>query len=207
MRDVKSPTSGPHRPGLQWLRILQRVLQDNVQSAVSWETLTQPALPSIDEVGPAGCCVLVVDDDPVNLTLACALLTSFGVKPMVAGDGAEAVSLACAVRLDVILMDLQMPVLDGLAATRQIRRVEREHRRARVPVVAYTTAAPALQLLQVAGIDDVLCKPCDGAMLQACIRRWCPDLSAALASRDLAPQEFQAARHGARAPHHQGRGS
>ena len=149
MRDFKSQTSAHYRPGLQWLRILQRVLQDNVQSAVGWETLTQSALPSIDEVGPAGCCVLVVDDEPVNLILASAMLSSFGVKAMVAENGAEAVSLACAVRLDAILMDLQMPVLDGLAATRQIRRVEREHCRARVPVVAYTTAAPALHLCPI----------------------------------------------------------
>ena len=63
-----------------------------------------------------------VDDDPVNRTLASELLSCCGVKPLLAASGAEAVALARELRLDLILMDLRMPVPDGFAATAQIRR-------------------------------------------------------------------------------------
>lgn len=178
MKEAMNQTSASGRPGLQLLRALQRVFQDDVQAAPDWETPTQPA---DADTGPEGRCVLVVDDNPVNLMLACELLSSFGVQPMMAADGAEAVDLACSVRLDIILMDLQMPVLDGLTATRQIRQFEREHRRDRVPVVAYTSSAPALHVLQSWGIDDVLDKPCNRHALQGSLQRWCPHLLPAAA--------------------------
>jgi CheY-like chemotaxis protein len=118
--------------------------------------------------------MLVVDDNPANLMFARELLMYFNIEPMVAADGAEAVALAAEFHLDMILMDLQMPVMDGLAATRQIRESELAEQRARVPVVAYTTSAPSLQVLQRWGIDGVLGKPCDRAELQQCLQRWCP---------------------------------
>src|SRR5687767_3509863 len=82
--------------------------------------------------------VLVADDSPANRMLAFELLSCMGIKPLLAADGAEAVALAGEVPLSLILMDLQMPVLDGYAATWEIRHLEREHARKRVPVVAYT---------------------------------------------------------------------
>ena len=163
--------AGRPRPGLQWFRMLRRLFVDEPRAAQDWASLTLPALTAV----PAdGRCVLVVDDNPLNLMLASEMLVSLGLRNLQAGDGAEAVALACQVRLDLILMDLQMPVLDGLAATRQIRRLERDHRRARVPVVAYTSTAPGLKALQDLGFDDLLDKPCDSQTLQACIQRWCP---------------------------------
>ena len=61
--------------------------------------------------------VLVVDDNPVNLMVISALLESRGLMPFLAADGAEAVALASEHHFDLILMDLQMPILDGLEAT------------------------------------------------------------------------------------------
>ena len=116
--------------------------------------------------------VLVVDDNPVNLLLAEQLLSQFGIRPLMAADGAEAVALAGGWALDLILMDLQMPVLDGLTATRQIRHDERLHGRPRVPVVAYTSCAPATACLRKFGIDGVLDKPCDARALEACLATW-----------------------------------
>jgi CheY-like chemotaxis protein len=120
--------------------------------------------------------VLVVDDNPVNLMLATELLSYFNIQPIMAADGAEAVAMASELQLDMIFMDLQMPVLDGLTATRQIRAAELADRRLRVPVVAYTTSAPAMPVLHGWGLDGLLEKPCDIPALKSCLQRWCPSV-------------------------------
>jgi CheY-like chemotaxis protein len=119
--------------------------------------------------------ILVVDDNPANRALARELLSCWGMKPLLAAGGAEAVVLACELRLDLILMDLQMPAPDGFAATAQIRQFEREHGRRRVPVVAYTSAAVTADQLRLRenGIDDVLRKPADAQAFRECVMRWC----------------------------------
>jgi CheY-like chemotaxis protein len=117
--------------------------------------------------------VLVVDDNPSNLADACELLSRWGITPIVATDGAEAVAVARERELDLILMDLQMPVLDGLAATKQIRAGERERCCARAPVLAYTSCVLDSDVLRQCGLDGVLEKPCSAMALQACLRRWC----------------------------------
>ena len=88
----------------------------------------------------------------------------------------EAVSLACSSEFDLILMDVQMPVLDGLGATRKIRRFEQEHGLARVPVVAYTSCAYSGNepFLLDFGIDAVLEKPSTARTLQECLLSWLP---------------------------------
>jgi CheY-like chemotaxis protein len=70
-------------------------------------------------------------------------------------------------------MDLQMPVLDGLAATKQIRAGEQERHCARAPVLAYTSCVLDSDVLRQCGLDGVLEKPCDAMALQECLRRWC----------------------------------
>lgn len=123
--------------------------------------------------------VLVVDDNPANLADACGLLQPWGITPMLAADGAEAVALARQRSFDLILMDLQMPVLDGLGATRQIRVFEHEQRSTRVPVLAYTSYALDNDVLRDCGVDGVLEKPCSAGELQDCLRRWCAYRSSA----------------------------
>jgi CheY-like chemotaxis protein len=122
---------------------------------------------------PAGLRVLVADDNPVNLMLAVEMLALLGVHPLLAGDGAQAVAVAAQADLDLILMDLQMPVLDGLSATRQIRKIEQEQNRARVPVLAYTTSPPETSLLRECGLDGEIDKPCSIGQLSECLRHWC----------------------------------
>lgn len=126
--------------------------------------------------------VLVVDDNPVNRMLASEMLGLWGIHPLLAADGSEAVALACELPLALILMDLQMPVLDGLGATRQIRRFELEQSRPRVPIVAYTSSVAFSSGglgLQGFGMDDVLGKPCEAHELHECLLRWCPAASVA----------------------------
>jgi CheY-like chemotaxis protein len=120
--------------------------------------------------------VLVVDDNPVNRMLASEMLALWGISPLLAADGSEAVVVACERPLDLILMDIQMPVLDGLGATRQIRRFELERARPRVAIVAYTSGAfgsDRLRLQQF-GLDGLLAKPCEAHELHECLLRWCP---------------------------------
>ncbi|HSW08376.1 MAG TPA: response regulator [Aquabacterium sp.] len=119
--------------------------------------------------------MLVVDDNLINRLVAQELLSTWGIEPLLAVDGGEAVALACDHCFDLILMDLHMPVLDGLAATRQIRRFEHDHGRARVPVVAFTsdTLDAEHPPLRDSGVDGVLGKPCEPSALHACVLRWC----------------------------------
>jgi CheY-like chemotaxis protein len=133
----------------------------------------------LDEPGRKTPRVLIAEDDPVQQVVTWALLSDFGVTPLLAADGAEAVALACGIEFDIILMDLQMPVLDGLTATAQIRRFELERSRPRVPVVAYTSCGftGSEPFLRAAGIDAVLEKPCDPNALRDCLLRCCPTLS------------------------------
>lgn len=160
--------------GSTWpaLRRLRRMFTH----AVSAETAANPGALQVDaNAAGRSTCVLVVDDNPVNLMLVSEMLACLGIKPVVAEDGAQAVAMAGELQLDLILMDLQMPVLDGCAATMQIRRVERARSRARVPVVAYTSTAPAS--LGACGIDGFLMKPCDVQALRQCLVRWCPPMA------------------------------
>jgi len=126
------------------------------------------------EAVPVGLRVLVADDNPCNLLLASEMLGYFGVQSLLAADGAEAVAIAAEARLDLILMDLQMPVLDGLGASRQIRQFERQNVRARVPLVAFTSMSGNRLQIFDHGIDDVLEKPCEMRAMRECLLRWCP---------------------------------
>lgn len=135
----------------------------------SWDTAT--LAPEADSAGGEPC-VLVVDGSSFNRRLAGEMLVACGVKPLLAADGPQAVALAREVRFDLILMELQLPLLDGRAATRQIRREQRALERARVPVVAYTAAPLRPGELKRDGFDGRLDKPCHAQALRACLREW-----------------------------------
>jgi len=165
-----APTCG--RPGSLILHRLKRMFAGDETPQPGWSA-TSPPLDA--EPRPDRPIVLVVDDNPVNLMLASEMLSFWRIQPLLAADGAEAVALACELRLDLILMDLQMPVLDGLAATAQIRRFEREHSHARVPIVAYTSCGVNADHPQLrgGGMDAVLEKPGDAQAFRECVMRWC----------------------------------
>jgi CheY-like chemotaxis protein len=119
--------------------------------------------------------VLVVDDHLEHRLLLEALLYRWSITPLHAADGAEAVALACGQQFDLILMDLQMPILDGLTATAQIRGFERRNNLRRAPIVAYSSSllGDDWPILRACGFDESLGKPCSRQSLEACLRQWC----------------------------------
>ena len=119
--------------------------------------------------------VLLAEDNPVNVEVARAMLESLGLETHCAANGQEALHAVHEGGWDAVLMDCQMPVMDGFAATGEIRRHEREMGRARtLPVIAIT--ANALQgdreACLAAGMDDYLSKPFTQQQLAAVIGRW-----------------------------------
>jgi two-component system, sensor histidine kinase and response regulator len=119
--------------------------------------------------------VLLAEDNPVNVEVAKAMLESLGLEAHCARNGEEALLAVRGGDYDAVLMDCQMPVMDGFAATAAIRRDEREGGRARaLPIIAIT--ANALQgdreSCLAAGMDDYLSKPFTQPQLAAVIGRW-----------------------------------
>jgi CheY-like chemotaxis protein/HPt (histidine-containing phosphotransfer) domain-containing protein len=119
--------------------------------------------------------VLLVEDNPVNREVADELLRAGGLRVDAAEQGAQAVELALERQYDLILMDVQMPVLDGLEATRAIR-----DGGSHVPIVAMTANAfnEDRAACLAAGMNDHLAKPVDPATLYATLQRWLPQRSA-----------------------------
>jgi CheY-like chemotaxis protein len=99
----------------------------------------QPVLAEAKPVGGSGYQVLVVDDNPINLTIASVMLERAGYRVERATDGVEAVRAAAHTRYDAILMDIQMPEMDGIAATRVIRQGPGPSRH--TPIIAITANA------------------------------------------------------------------
>lgn len=122
----------------------------------------------------AGRRVLVVEDEPVNAEVTKALLKHCGIEAVLATSGEQALVEHARQAFDLILMDCQMPGIDGFQTTRRIRENERESGVARTPVVALTAHAMAgyrEECLQ-AGMDDYLAKPFQWAALEEILGRW-----------------------------------
>src|SRR5690606_14579266 len=115
--------------------------------------------------------VLIVDDQPLNREVAMGMLTSLGLTADAAVDGQEALERLSANRYDVVLMDCQMPVMDGYATTAEWRR--RETVGGRIPIIALTadTTSEGRAACYAAGMDDYLGKPFSRATLHECLSR------------------------------------
>lgn len=124
------------------------------------------------------CRVLVVEDHPVNQVLALTALQRLGCEVEVASGGKEGIQAAISQRFDLVLMDCQMPDIDGYEATRQIRKRERCQpildQPLHVPIVALTAhAMPGdREKCEAAGMDDYLSKPFSGQDLLKVLQRW-----------------------------------
>ncbi len=135
-----------------------------------------PAATEADRAGPpagtTGHRILLVEDNPVNQMLARKILQRLGKVVTLAKDGQQAVDLFEPGAFDLVLMDCQMPRLDGRGATREIRRIEGGA--SRVPVIALTANAMAgdRETMIAAGMDDYLAKPFELVQLQKVLERW-----------------------------------
>nr|WP_256473082.1 PAS domain S-box protein [Pseudarthrobacter sp. MDT3-26] len=117
--------------------------------------------------------VLVVEDNEVNQLVAREMVKRLGYLVDVVPDGAEAVSAIAAVSYAAVLMDCHMPVMDGIEATRTIRKGEVT---GHLPIIAMTAGAldEDRERCLAAGMDDYLTKPVDSAALEATLDRWVP---------------------------------
>jgi CheY-like chemotaxis protein len=118
--------------------------------------------------------VLLVEDNPVNQRVACAMLERIGVSVQVAADGRAGIEAAAADDFDAILMDCFMPEVDGFEATRAIRAREEAEGTARTPILAMTANAMRgdRERCIAAGMDDYLSKPVTKAELRNTLARW-----------------------------------
>jgi CheY-like chemotaxis protein len=179
------------------------------QGSTFWfEVPFAPALQAIAESIPAAAPrplprlhgqVLLAEDNAVNEAVAGAMLESFGLRVSVARNGCQALEALAAQPFDVVLMDCQMPEMDGFEATRRIRQREGEKgmsTQARQPIVAVTANAIEgdRERCLAAGMDDYLSKPFNKADLHALLLRWLP-LETTVAGGEPAPAAARAELH------------
>ena len=135
------------------------------------QTATLQDLASTDEHRFEGVRVLVVDDNEVNVELTREILTTRGFEVDAVFDGADAVERVRARDFDCVLMDIQMPGMDGNAATRQIRAFKTPEN---LPIIALSASVMEEDRRRAlaAGMNDFLCKPLDIPQLFAVLSRW-----------------------------------
>ena len=133
--------------------------------------MTDAAAESQRQSGPR---ILLVEDNPVNREVAVGMLESLGCRPKAVENGWLAIEAMNDSTYDAILMDCQMPVMDGLSATAEIRRRELTAARPRVPIIALTANALEgdRERCLAAGMDDFLSKPFAQQQLAVILKRW-----------------------------------
>lgn len=161
-----------------WLRkpARQSILRDCLlrQRWAFPESIAVPECPIVQSL-PCDCHVLLVEDNPVNREVASGMLEFLGCRVDLAEDGRQAVEAVTAHRYDLILMDCQMPDMDGFAATNAIRRRERRAEQGdHIPIIALTANAMEgdRERCLASGMDDYLSKPFSQADLEAAIQCW-----------------------------------
>ena len=149
--------------------MLRRALHEALQATPFQEVSSAPAMlapenePVLDHLS-----VLLVEDNMVNRTLALEMLQRLGCDAMHAGNGVEALDALDKQEFDVVLMDCQMPVMDGFIATRKLREREEQKKKEPTRVVALTANALAgdREACIAAGMNDYLAKPFTLAQLR-----------------------------------------
>ncbi|MCE9535627.1 MAG: response regulator, partial [Nitrospirae bacterium] len=118
---------------------------------------------------------LLVEDNPVNREVAMGMLELLGYQVDCAENGQQALEIAATGTYDVVLMDCQMPIMDGFTATAHIREREQQRQHARIPIIALTANAMEgdRERCLTVGMDDYLSKPFTQQSLSDILVRWC----------------------------------
>jgi two-component system sensor histidine kinase/response regulator len=130
--------------------------------------------------------VMVAEDNAINQEVASELLQAVGITPALVDDGQAAVDLAREQGFDLILMDIQMPVMDGLAATRALRQLP-AHRETRVVAMTANAFDEDRQACLDAGMDDHIVKPVNPETLYQVLLQWLPSAPNATATPVTTP--------------------
>ncbi len=147
--------------------------------APALEPFSQENAASTVDTGPAPAVslkghVLLVEDNPINQKVAQSLIKILGLDCDTVENGELAVQRMAKGDIDLVLMDCQMPVMDGYTATREWRLLESQRGLTPLPIIAMTANAMAGDRLKCldAGMDDYLSKPVDRRLLESCLQLW-----------------------------------
>jgi two-component system sensor histidine kinase/response regulator len=141
---------------------------------------------ALPDAALAGARILLVEDNAFNQQIALEMLEEAGCAVCVAHNGLEAIDLLAKASFDCVLMDVQMPVMDGLQATRLIRRDARLQGLRVLAMTATATSADRERAMQ-AGMDDFITKPIQPALLLRTVARWLPPRPAGAAPKAASP--------------------
>jgi CheY-like chemotaxis protein len=153
-----------------WLR-MSALPTDDEGSNPSQNAETQRATLAAGREAPV---VLLVEDNQINQVVALEFLAVMGLRSRLAKNGLEALASAKASAPDLVLMDIQMPGMDGLECTRQLRELQRSGLLPAFPILALTAHALESDIAasMAAGMDEHLTKPLDFAALRGRLGRW-----------------------------------
>ncbi|EKO3801877.1 two-component sensor histidine kinase BarA [Vibrio harveyi] len=150
-------------------KLLQSLITDHVETP---QAAIAPIEPVVNERLPLT--VLAVDDNPANLKLISALLKERVETVTACSNGQQAVNLATEKKYDLIFMDIQMPLMDGVTACQHIKELELNKDTPVIAVTAHAMAGERDRLL-AAGMDDYLTKPIEEHVLQQVLVHWNPN--------------------------------
>ena len=161
--------SQPGQGSCFWFEVPLPVIQENAPE----ETTDQPSGSALNSHELDGVRVLLVEDNPVNQKVAIRMLQKLGCVVELAENGQQALEKLERASYDIVLMDMQMPIMDGLTATRLLRQREQQTGHHQV-VIALTANAMQTdrELCLEAGMDDYLSKPLTLDALQVMLLRW-----------------------------------
>lgn len=167
--------SEPSQGSTFWMR-LELLIADNIPE--TQDELRASDRDLLSQKGSRPLTLLVAEDNVINQKVICAMLESVGHRTEIAADGIEAVAAVQRDRFDAVLMDVQMPNMDGIMATREIRALGGTY--ADLPIIALTANAMAgdRERYLAAGMNAYVSKPVEPDMLSLALRRTCgPDVA------------------------------
>ena len=148
-------------------------LKLNLFLSTGWGPLHSP-MQSIDNTLPSITRILLVEDNAINQRVASAMLNKLGFTIDIADNGIEAIDALKQITYSLVIMDLQMPLMGGLEATKKIRKMETGTIDPDIPIIAMTANATQQDKMNClnAGMNDFISKPVTIPALQELLNKW-----------------------------------